>query len=735
MEKRWLSKVNLWIGLILLLCGISTVHIWKEEVDFYIMQPEEMDLDLTGGTWIFGVSYENSNEKNYAEIYSADTMDKDGNLDKVHAVVELPCDENRVNVQISLEEYETNVRIRLIESEGTAKLTEISYRNAQKYNDVLIWYFLWAAGAAVCWAVLRKKNRESREIFVCLAGVTFLAMLPYMNSFLPTGGDLEFHLLRIEGIYEGLKNGEVPMMVNSNQSNGFGYISPTMYPQMLLYIPALFRMAGMSLLNSYKILLWIGTILTVIVAYFSFRKILRSSWGGMVACSFYTLGLYRLTNVYCRAAVGEFLAMAFLPLIFYGMYEILAGNEKNWIWAAVGFTLTFQQHMLTLEISLIFTFLVCIGCTRRLVKEPGRAVSLLKAACVTILLNIGTILPILSFMREDLNIYDFTELRYLPDVVVYLSEVFATFVKMEGNQMLRGTTFGEMPLSVGGILLVAVIGFIIYCYKRRDIFKIDEEAVRLKKLGTVCCVIGAVAILMTMWVFPWSLLTKISVIDKLISSIQFLSRLLMIPAMTFCLVAGILTVYLMKEHSAKKSWIVGLMYVSSILVILYPLESMIQHESYKSRREVESLSYTDDLYLYNGDSQNPLLEMGKRIWLSDGTDIGCRNLSRKGTKVTCDLEIGKIGKDAYIELPLYYYPQYKVQLNGNVLAVEKGENGLVRAYLPQGCESGRLEAFYKIPIDWYGAKLVAVVTLLCIIVVCCSRTKPIKIKKSRREVK
>lgn len=705
------NKYAIVFGIIMLLLGIGAFYSWRNDLDFCIVKPKNLPTKYEAGTWVFALSYENSSEKNYAEIYAPDTMDSEGNLGKVFARVELPTENDRAAVEVTFEQYTTNVKMRVVKTEGSCTVTEVSYRNTKRYNDAILIYLLCllAAGAVI---FLYKKWKDNSERLFVLGGfilITMIAMAPYMNSFLPNGHDLDFHLLRIEGVYQGLKEGVFPVRINMVQSNGYGYISPIMYPQLLIYIPAVFRLLGLSLLNSYKLLVWVGTILTVLASWYSFKKILHSSYAGLVGCALYTLGMYRLTNVYCRAAVGEYLAMAFLPLVLYGMYEIVAGDYKKWMWAAVGVTLVFQQHLLTTEVCLAFTFFMCLGCIKSMLREPGRIWALCKAAGVTILVNVGTIIPLLQYMREDL--YIFSEGRFLPDMVVYFSQVFATFVKMEGIQQLRGTTKGEMPLSIGGILAAAVVLFGVYCYKNKEKIARDQKSEQLKRLGMGCIVTGSIAIIMSMWVFPWTMLARIGIIERLVKSLQYLSRLLMVPALLFCVVAGILVVYLIEDYPTQKGFIVITALLLSIGSCLYPLESLLAHDGYDSREAVAAVNYTDDLYLYNGDENGILLDMGNRIWTSRDAQIGCKNLKKQGSTVTCDLIIDEIGEKSYVELPLYYYPQYRVELNGQELKTEKGENGFVRAYLGAESMSGGLKAYFHIPVLWKIGDIVSFVSV------------------------
>lgn len=715
-KNCYLNKYLILLGILVLIFGAGALYSWKTDVDFQIVEMDNLPTKYEAGTWAFAVSYRNDSAMNYAEIYAPDTMDADGNLGVVYARIELPVEENRVRTEITFDEYTTNVQMRVVEVEGECDITEVSYRRTEKYNDAILLYLIGLLALA-CVAVLLKKYWENSEkllIFVGLLLVIFIAMTPYMNSFLPKAHDLDFHLLRIEGVYQGLKDGIFPARINMQQSNGYGYISPIMYPQLLIYIPAVFRLMGMSLLNSYKLLVWAATILTALISYYSFKKILNSSYAGLIGSALYTLGLYRLTNVYCRAAVGEYLAAAFLPLVLYGMYEIVMGNYKKWIWASVGITLVFQQHLLTTEICLAFTLFMCLFGVKYMIKESARIWALCKAAIVTILLNIGTIIPLLFYMREDL--YIFSDGRFLPDMVVYLSEVFATFVKMEGRQELRGTTKGEMPLSIGGVLLAVVILFAIYCYRNRKKIAQNEFDEQLKKLGINCIVTGSVAIIMSMWFFPWTMLARVGIIERLVKSLQYLSRFLMVPAFLFCFVGGILISYWIKDYPNRKIFIVISAFIVAIIGCLYSLESMIQYDTYDCREAVAAVNYTDDLYLYNGDTNEVIADMGKRIWVSEDADVTCKNLKRQTGKVEGDLIINSIGEQSYVELPLYYYPQYTVELNGKKMNIEKGENGTIRVYMDETSVSGKLVAYFDTPALWKAGDVISFMSVIAVAV-------------------
>ena len=112
------------------------------------------------------------------------------------------------------------------------------------------------AGGVAVWSVQKKKNGdellpEGLAWTVCLIAGVF-ASLPVLRDFFVYGHDLAFHLTRIESIKDGLLSGQFPVRVDTAFLNGYGYISSMMYGEALLYIPALLRLCGVSMMASYQ---------------------------------------------------------------------------------------------------------------------------------------------------------------------------------------------------------------------------------------------------------------------------------------------------------------------------------------------------------------------------------------------------------------------------------------------------------------------------------------------------
>ena len=178
------------------------------------------------------------------------------------------------------------------------------WRNYQKYSDAL-WGGAALIGIILCtWMYLaaseKWKSRYSGKIHViifCLS-FAFLCTLPYMNDFLINGHDLKFHLARIEGVADALKQGQFPVHINPTQANGYGNASATMYPQFFIYFPAVLRLTNLSLLNTYKVLIFLINLITALCAWIGFKNVWKSRKAGYLGCAIYMMGLYRLDDLY-----------------------------------------------------------------------------------------------------------------------------------------------------------------------------------------------------------------------------------------------------------------------------------------------------------------------------------------------------------------------------------------------------------------------------------------------------
>ena len=137
--------------------------------------------------------------------------------------------------------------------------------------------------------------------------------------------DVCYHLLRIEGLKDGMLDGQFPVVIFPEALAGNGYLN-SMYPYLFLYIPAFLRLLGVSLALSYKTLIFLANIATVAVIYKVLKSMTPSRYACILGTALYILLPYRFTNIYARGALGETLALTFLPLIIGGFLPCAYGG-------------------------------------------------------------------------------------------------------------------------------------------------------------------------------------------------------------------------------------------------------------------------------------------------------------------------------------------------------------------------------------------------------------------------
>lgn len=490
--------------------------------------------------------------------------------------------------------------------------------------------------------------------------IGFLASLPLMNDSLKVGHDIKFHLARIEGLYQGLRSGAFPVRINPIQAKGFGYLSSTMYPQLFLYPIAMLRFLRVSTMLCYKLLLFATSTATAFITYYSVKGITKSERIGLLSTVLYTFSAYRLNDLYTRAAIGEVLAMVFFPLVAWGIYEVFWGNSKKWYILALGVSATLQCHLLSTEMCLLF--LVATGflwlATGKRQGMAGRIGYCLIAAIMTLLWNMGLWLPILFFSGEGLQVYSLRSDVSLSSA--YFSQMFTFFSEADGPNRLPGYTQGEMPLSVGGILLVCSILLVVSLAG-----KAKEEYTSSEKFALTCLYMGSFAVLLSSHAFPWQELQKIEWLSQTMSSLQFVWRFLA-PASFFLCVAGSVGIVSFQERFVRANWLIPLLIVVQLCSTAYYFDRF----SYCVDDMPDKMQITgiDDsstpVFLYDESDLRDFSREQSTILCSNDSEITYSQFHKDGTFLSVNVLPERIEAGAKLIFPLYGYTGYQVLVNG-----------------------------------------------------------------------
>lgn len=488
-------------------------------------------------------------------------------------------------------------------------------------------------------------------------GIGLIAGIPLYADFFMNGHDFSFHLLRIEGIYQAMAAGDFPVRLNPLQISGYGYLSATMYPQLFLYPVALLRFLHVSVITCYKLLLTVTNVGTALIAYYAVKNITRSEKIGLMMSFLYTLSAYRLMGIYMRCAIGEILAMTFIPLVIWGVYECLWGRRR-WIILTLGITGILQSHILSVEICALFMLLELFWwlISRKKKCVGKRILAGLKSVFAAVLLNLAFLVPFLYFSTHDL--YCFNMSNSTANTVVYFSQMFSLFLDTSGISVPRGTTVNEMSLTVGTALLVGMFAFFFWISSEK---KNTQEG---ENIGIHCAVYALAALFLSSWLMPWGgLISRIPIVEKLTGSLQFVWRFLGIASSFMALCTAIGVVRLM-EKKQERSWLTGVVITLCIITTWSLFDDLTGYlGQFSNPMEAEAVEDVDALYLYNGMDSLAYTRETAVPQTAGGTAIACSDYRKLGTHISMHVEPAQGTADSLL-FPLFYYPGYEIRING-----------------------------------------------------------------------
>ena len=236
------------------------------------------DYVLNRGSYTIRLEYSATDTKNILEVWDNGTKIAQWNLESTDGA-ELTKD-----YPFTLEKDSQQLHIRIYFSgTGSITLRTLSlvpegtfYRDAQFLAVLAV---LLAVTAMLLDGYWKKHpvSRERKLTFLILAGLCLYASAPLFIQSFKQADDLCYHLLRIEGIKDGMRDGQFPVVIYPEALSGNGYLN-SMYPYLFLYIPAFLRLFGVSLAMSYKFLILLANIATVALTWKSFRMMKASRY-------------------------------------------------------------------------------------------------------------------------------------------------------------------------------------------------------------------------------------------------------------------------------------------------------------------------------------------------------------------------------------------------------------------------------------------------------------------------
>ena len=527
--------------------------------------------------------------------------------------------------------------------------------------------------------IIKEESKDYYIFIILLLALSLFATLIYLpeNRLYP-GYDIYFHYGRIKALIQSIQDGSFPVYIESEAANGYGYGTKLFYSDFLL-IPAALLAIITNLVFSYKVFIFFNLFLCGFFTRKAVTNIFKSEQIGYLSGILVTFSYFRLTGLFLRGGLSESLSFIFIPVIAWGIYEIIQGNYKKWYIFSIGFALLIMSHLITSLLTAIIVLFVLIVNGQKFIKEKKRFYVLVISGIVILFLSAYGTLPL--FEQLSTNTFYQTLSKDLNTPAQ---------TKLAFSEITKGLVTGfiidiDNPLHHGvGILLVVLVNLRVFIRKRNYQIKLADYSL----------ILGIISILVTSAIFPWGKFPF-----TLLKSIQYPWRLFEYTTFFFA-VSG--ATYIYHIFKTKKKYLIA----SGIILIASIVQIFINSYNFRNSKFLNSFAdappSVENLFFLGGLEYTPLkyVLFDYNFWdriAQREEEIECQYKSTEISDYVHDknsikLNIDTKSKVDSIIVPLFYYAGYQAVFNEKKLPLFQSKNGLLSIPVKG---TGKLEVDFK----------------------------------------
>ncbi len=182
------------------------------------------------------------------------------------------------------------------------------------------------------------KHNKKFYIFLVLIVVLSLPSVYYLfqKGFFQTD-DGEWMIIRFSAFYQALRDGQFPVRFLERLNYGYGYpVANFLYPG-FMYLAVPFKILGFGFVGSIKIILGLSMIGSGVFTFLWLRR-LFDDFSAFIGALVYIYYPYHLYDLYTRGSVGELLALAVTPFIFWQF------ERRSFFFTSCGIALLILSH-------------------------------------------------------------------------------------------------------------------------------------------------------------------------------------------------------------------------------------------------------------------------------------------------------------------------------------------------------------------------------------------------------
>ena len=507
-----------------------------------------------------------------------------------------------------------------------------------------------SVGKGPCW--VKKKKYTNQTIILISFLISMVSILP-MFFFRDKlyGDDIVFHINRLLSLDTVWKS-----PINFTTNGGTGQLINTFYPWLTYYPTFIIYKLTQSVFVAWMSFQFLVRFVTCLLSFYGLRLLKYSDKQVMIFSTFYLFSGYFLHNSYYRAAVGETLAMIFLPLVFVGVRLITFGDYKKWWILTLGMLGLVYSHVLSVLLASVGIFFAVVTSFWIWDNKKERVLGFLKATLVTLSMSLAFFVPMIE------------QFKYVTLRTTFKPLLSKTALSLADNWEL----ILKSDLRTPSVNLLYLLGLVLSLIFTKRFVKVGEARIYL--------FISLILAFLTLKSFPWQFLQASPV-----SNLQFPWRLWSFALLFFSLALA----NILKNMSMKAATILVLFGLClNMFQIVTVQDKMTKAKNIlpsntKVMREMLAKGTYKNI---NGDYTNKEVPFGfvfdKHLFL-DNQEIKpfiSRSPNELALTVTNESKESKV-----LSLPVFYYKGQEARIDGKrvttYLAKEKNPTNLV---LPPG---------------------------------------------------
>ena len=536
--------------------------------------------------------------------------------------------------------------------------------------------------------VIPEVKINNKTYYILLIALGLILIIPVIDTKIIPGHDHIFHITRIEAFAEALKQGVFPVRMCIDQVQFWGAPTGIFYPGFFSYLPALLKILGLPIEICFN--LFIATIIYsgLFASWNGFSLLTRSKLIGLLSTVLYISSGYYLFSAHMRNALGELIALSFMPLAIASIIYIINKTKVTvsvYLFSILSISAIIESHVLNTVFLVLFSICYLIVKHNKITLSKLKKLSFL--TLILFLLNASFIVPFLQYYKEvPLNVH---------------------FTNDFSKNGFRFTTILCFLIYWNSWLVIAHYAFLSRCLYNSKHYCHYKHKQFIYYAWYI--LLGALFVFASSSAFPWDYVPQLREVLKVM---QFPWRFLG-PASLFLSISGGFGLYLLlKKAKLNQNKIIMLSFLVCLFhffafTYLTPLKYFGNWDMYEKCYWIRKPFFSDEDYLYRDMDVAALYRLGDS-YISDAKITDWR---KNLTDISFSYKIES--HDTTITLPLINYPGYTaINHTGKSIPITEDDNHMMVIPLPKG--NGEISIQFN-PKPFQAADAVTLITTIILI--------------------